>query len=290
MRRKLMRVGFLGLGQMGGPMCDHVIAAGHQVTVFDPYAPAVAPRVKAGARAASTPAEAARDAESVHIVVRDDAQAIDSITGSDGVLDGVGPATIVVLHATVAPATVRSIHAACQARGVRMVDAGISGGWMGAEAGTLYIMCGGDPADIAAVRPVLDCFGKHVTRFGDVGAGMAAKLARNLIHYDIWTGVHEGMAIAEAAGLDLKAFAHLCRESGLAAMIDLQTARDTTAPVDPAADAGATKELAKVITLGWKDLDDAFLLAEEVGCDTSIAHAARRRLGASMRLDMEPGD
>src|SRR5258708_12900261 len=106
-----MRVAFLGLGQMGGHMCDHVIAGGHSVTVFDPYPPAVEPRVKAGARVAATPAAAARDAEAICVVGRTDDQALASIAGPAGVLEGAPAGAILMLHSPLPPATARRVTA-----------------------------------------------------------------------------------------------------------------------------------------------------------------------------------
>ena len=101
------RVGFCGLGQLGGAVCDALLASEHEVTVFDPRAESVAPRVAAGARAAEDPAGAARDADVVIVFVRDDAQAVDAVTGPRGVLAGAPAGCVVVLHSTVGPATVR---------------------------------------------------------------------------------------------------------------------------------------------------------------------------------------
>jgi 3-hydroxyisobutyrate dehydrogenase-like beta-hydroxyacid dehydrogenase len=283
-----MRVGFLGLGEMGGPMASFVIGAGHDVALYDPVAAAVDARATDGVRIASSPAAAADGAEVVCVVVRDDAQALAAVAGPEGVLRSAAPGTIVLLHATVAPATVRSLGAACDERQVHLVDAGISGGKHGAEAGTLYVMCGGDEDAIAAARPVVDTYARHVVRFGDRGAGMAAKLARNLMHYDVFVAAHEGMALAEAAGLDLRAFEHLVRESGVPELIGFQLVKTTTAAVDPDDDPARTAWIAKTVELGWKDLDDAFALAAEVGADTSMAEVARRRYGPSMNLDRFP--
>jgi 3-hydroxyisobutyrate dehydrogenase len=277
-----MRVGFLGLGEMGGPMASFVIAAGHDVALYDPVPDAVAARLTPDARAASSPADAATGAEVVCVVVRDDEQAIAAVDGDDGVLRGAPPESVVVLHATVAPKTVRQLAQACAAAGVRFVDAGISGGSAGAQAGTLYVMCGGDAGAIEAARPVIETYAGHLVRFGDTGAGMAAKLARNLVHYSVWVSVHDGMALAEAAGLDLRAFEHLVRESGVPELVRLQLAKDTTAPIDVAADPERAAWLRKTVELGWKDLDDAFELADEVGVPVDVAVVARRRYGASM--------
>jgi 3-hydroxyisobutyrate dehydrogenase-like beta-hydroxyacid dehydrogenase len=285
-----MRVAFLGLGQMGGHMCDHVIAGGHDVTVFDPYEPAVEPRAKAGAKVAATPAAAARDAEAICVVVRTDDQALESIAGTDGVLDGAPAGAIVMLHSTVAPETVRQLHAACVAKGVRFIDAGISGGESGSQAGTLYLICGGDQATIDDAKPVLQCFAGHVVRFGDVGAGMAAKLARNMMQYATWVATYEAVGLAQAAGIDFDAFAHLVRETDVKNTAEFVLGRGTGTLLDPDRDAEAVRGATATIGLGFKDLKDAFLLADEVGADVALARAARPRFGRAMGVDLTPDD
>jgi 3-hydroxyisobutyrate dehydrogenase-like beta-hydroxyacid dehydrogenase len=285
-----MRVAFLGLGQMGGHMCDHVIAAGHDVTVFDPYEPAVAPRAKAGAKVGASPAAAARDAEVVCVVVRTDEQALESIAGADGVLDGVPANAIVMLHSTVAPETVRALHRACTAKGVRFIDAGISGGEPGSKAGTLYLICGGDQATIDAAKPVLQCFANHIVRFGDIGAGMAAKLARNMTQYAMWVATFEGVALAEAAGIDAGAFAHLIRETEVKDTAEFVLSRGTSALIDVDENPDAAAAARPTVGLGFKDLKDAFLLADEVGADVSVARAARPKFGRAMGVELHPED
>ena len=286
----MTKVAFLGLGEMGGPMASHVIAAGHDVALYDPVRAAIDARLTGAARAAATPADAASGAAVVCVVVRDDAQSLGSISGADGVLESAAPGSVVLLHATVAPATVRTLADACDARGVRFVDAGISGGAAGAIEGTLYVMCGGDPEAIDDARPVIDTYARHVVRFGETGAGMAAKLARNFMHYQVWVAAFEGMALAESAGIDLRAFEHLCRESGVPKLIELQLAKSTTAPIDAGDDPDRAAWALKTITLGWKDLDDAIALARDVDRADVIdaALAARQRYGLSMGLDVAP--
>ena len=285
-----MRVAFLGLGQMGGHMCDHVIAGGHDVTVFDPYEPAVEPRAKAGAKVATTPAAAARDAEAICVVVRTDAQALESIAGPDGVLDGAPAGAIVMLHSTVAPETVRKLNDACVAKGVRFIDAGISGGESGSQAGTLYLICGGDQATIDDAKPVLQCFAGHVVRFGDIGAGMAAKLARNMMQYATWVATYEAVALAQAAGIDFDAFAHLVRETDVKNTAEFVLSRGTGSLLDPDRDDAAVRGATATVGLGFKDLKDAFHLADEVGADVALARAARPRFGRAMGIDLTPDD
>ncbi len=284
-----MRVGFLGLGQMGGSMCDHVLAAGHAVAVHDPYEPAVTPRAAAGRGSAFRPPMPRRGAEVVCVVVRDDAEARDAIADPvTGVVAGAAPGTVVLLHSTVAPATVRSLGEVCDGAGLRFVDAGISGGAHGAAAGTLYLMCGGDQGVIDAARPVLDCYADHVVRFGDLGAGMAAKLARNMAFYAVWTAVHESQALAEAAGLDLAAFRHLCATTDVTDAVGYVLARPTAGPIDQDAEPDRAAAARHTIGLGWKDLAGALDLARELDVDVPLAAATRRTWGPATGLPVEP--
>jgi 3-hydroxyisobutyrate dehydrogenase len=254
---------------------------GVEVSVFDPDPTVVGPRVAAGAREASSPADAARDVDAVCIVVRDDAQVLAVVRGPDGVLAGMGDDAVVVLHSTVAPGTVRTLDALCRERGVRFIDAAI-GAARGRETGEMSAMCGGDEATIDAVRPVLSTYAKDIVRFGDLGAGMAAKLSRNMIQYSLWAVVHEGAALASAAGIDRDAFVELVRTSGVLSDDNAAMRAGGVTTEDPSG------RLARTVTLAWKDLDDAFALADEVGMDTPMARLAKREIGPSVGLALTP--
>jgi 3-hydroxyisobutyrate dehydrogenase len=270
-------------------MCDHVLARGHEVTVHDPYAPAVAPRQAAGARVASSPADAARGADVVCVVVRDDAEARSAVADPvDGVVAGAAPGTAVLLHSTVSPGTIRDLAALCSVAGLTFLDAPISGGREGAVAGTLVVMCGGTPAAVDAVRPVVESFASEVVRFGDVGAGMAAKLARNAAFYTVWCALHEAMALAEAAGLDLAAFARLVRGTGVPDVHRSVLDRPTTQPFDEAEDPERAAAARHTLALGWKDLAAALQLADELGVAAPFAATARRSYGAANGLPVDP--
>jgi 3-hydroxyisobutyrate dehydrogenase len=127
-----------------------------------------------------------------------------------------------------------------------------------------------------------------VVRFGDVGAGMAAKLARNMAFYSVWCSLHEAHALAEAAGLDLEAFAHLCRATDVASAVEYVIARPTAAPFDPAADPERAAFARHTIGLGWKDLAGALALAAELDVDVPLAEDARRTWGAATGIPVEP--
>jgi 3-hydroxyisobutyrate dehydrogenase-like beta-hydroxyacid dehydrogenase len=283
-----VKVGWLGVGRMGGPMCDQVIAAGHDVTIFDPFPDAVAPRVARGAHAAATPAAAAAGAEAVGVVVRDDQQALTALLGGSGVFAGAPRGARVLLHSTLAPETVRTLYAAGLDAGVDVLDVPISGGTEGAAAGTLFVMAGGDPESIDAVRPLLDSFSSEVARFGDVGAGMAAKLVRNMLHYTLWGATQEAMELAEAAGLDLAAMAHMVRATKGATYHDVLLDRPSARPFDPDRDPARTAWTEAYVRLAWKDLADAFHLADELGVAVPVSRTAPRAFGAAMGRPLEP--
>ncbi len=284
------RVAFCGLGQLGGPVCDVLLGSVHRVTVYDPRPDAVAPRVAAGAHPAASPADAARDADVSIIFVRDDAQALDAVTGPQGILAGAPRGSVVVLHSTVAPATVRTLDLACRGAHVGFVDAGVSRGGERSP-GSLYAMCGGDAEVIDAVRPVLGVYCTDIVRFGDTGAGMRAKLVRNAIRYAVWAVQHEGFALAEAAGLDLRAMEHLYRATfGTVADDDVVLRRGTTVPLSPrdtTADPAQLAFLRDIVLLGWKDLDDALHLAHEIGHDVPMIRHTRTALGPAFGLALD---
>ena len=167
------RVAVIGLGRMGGPIADHVIAAGHDVTVFDVSPEAMAPRLEAGARACSSPAEAADGARFVDIIVFDDAQTVEVVDGPDGVLRSLEPGATICVHTTVTLDTIHDLASRAEAGGVTLLDAGISGGEEGAKSGTLLTMVGGAADAVDAARPVLEAFSKEVIHPGPLGAGMA---------------------------------------------------------------------------------------------------------------------
>jgi 3-hydroxyisobutyrate dehydrogenase-like beta-hydroxyacid dehydrogenase len=268
-------------------MCRHVLDGGFSVTVCDPDAVRTASLVAAGAKAAPAPADAAQDASIVCIVVRNDEQAKAVVSGPAGVLSSLPTGGLVLLHSTVAPTTVRLIASACAEAGVRFVDAAISGAATGAASGTLYVMCGGARDDIDDASVVMKCFAAHITRFGEVGAGMAAKLARNLAHYAVNAALDEAMVLAERANIDLSLFADLVRQSRLWPAVEVRLDRTTTAPVgrqDPSYDVRrAYADLAR------KDLEDAFVLAEECDATTPIARAAYATVDATLQIEPTTG-
>jgi len=208
-----MRIGFVGLGNMGGPMAANLLAAGHDVAGFDVVAERIADVERRGGRVASSPADASRDAELVSIVVLDGEQLDAVASGRDGVLAGVAPGAVVAVHSTVHPDAVARVAAAVPP-GVDVLDAPISGGIPGARDARLAIMVGGDADAFARARPAFEAMGTLVLHLGLPGAGLAAKLARNLIGYVSFLAAQEGRWLADAADVDLDVLMQILEHTG----------------------------------------------------------------------------
>jgi 3-hydroxyisobutyrate dehydrogenase len=287
------QVSFCGLGNLGAPICAGLVASVHTVRAFDTRPEALAPLVAQGAIGCASPADAARGADVHVVIVRDDTQALACVTGHDGILTTARAGSVLASHSTVAPETIRTLASASAEAGVCFVDVGVSRG-AGRQIGEIYAMCGGDAATIDAIRPVLDVYCSDVVRFGEIGAGMRAKLIRNALRYALWGALYEGMALAEAAGLDLAAMAHLYRGTlGMTSDDEMVISRQTMRPVDlddPTASPEFVARMSDAVTLGWKDLDDAFLLAAEFGLDLPTARAARPLFGPALGVALYESD
>jgi 3-hydroxyisobutyrate dehydrogenase len=198
-----MRVAVIGLGTMGAPMARHLLAAGHEVTVHNRTRSREEPLEAAGARRAESPSAAAAEAEAVLTCVSDTPDLEHILLGPGGVAEGLAPGGLVVDCSTVSPAATAAIAARLRERGIGLVDAPVSGGSEGAERGTLTIFCGGTDADVARARRLLEAFGSRITHLGPSGAGQVAKAVNQVMIAGTYASVGEGIALAEAAGLQL---------------------------------------------------------------------------------------
>lgn len=195
-------IGFIGLGNMGGPMAARLVAAGHQVRGFDAQPAALAGLKAAGGEAAGSLAESVADAEAVITMLPAGAH-VRAVLGE--VLPLLPPGALVVDSSTIDVGTARAMHGAAAERGCPMLDAPVSGGTAGAAAGTLTFMCGGDAAAFERARPLLAAMGKAVVLAGGPGAGQAAKVCNNLILGISMVAVAEAFALAERLGLSAQA-------------------------------------------------------------------------------------
>ncbi len=171
-----MKLGYIGIGLMGKPMVLRLLAAGHEVTVWNRSKEKLALVLEKGAKAAGSPAEVARASEIVMLCVTDQNAAEDVLFSPQGISQGGKSGLLVVDFSSIAPASAREFANRLNAKGIGMIDAPVSGGVPGAEKGTLVVMAGGKTEHIERVRPVVMQLAQRFTRMGDSGAGQVTKL------------------------------------------------------------------------------------------------------------------
>jgi 2-hydroxy-3-oxopropionate reductase len=198
----MAELGFIGLGAMGGPMARRLLDAGHRVAVFARRAEAMEPLVRCGAGACASPMEVAARSDVVFTMVTDTGAVEDVALGDRGVVHGSRAGAILIDHSTISPSGSRRIAAALAAKGVAMLDAPVSGGVTGAEAGTLSIMAGGDETVFERCRNLLSCLGQTIVYMGPAGAGQIAKACNQICIVVNQMGVAEALLLAERSGLD----------------------------------------------------------------------------------------
>ena len=202
----MSRIAFVGLGNMGGPMALNLIAAGHSLTVYDVWAGACDAAVAAGAAQAQTLSEAVTDQEVVVTMLPEGSHVRDVYIGQGGVLASVSAGTLLVDCSTIDVATARSVAADARGGGLEMLDAPVSGGTGGAEAGTLTFMVGGEADAFARALPILESMGKRIVHTGAAGNGQAAKICNNMVTGISMIAASEAYTLAERLGLDRNTF------------------------------------------------------------------------------------
>jgi 2-hydroxy-3-oxopropionate reductase len=201
-------IAFVGLGIMGGPMARHLAGAGHDVTGYNRSPEKTQPLVEAGGRAAASVTEAvsaAGGADVVALMLPDSPDVEAVLAGDGGVFDTAKPGTLVIDFSTIRPDVAADLAARASEKGLRMIDAPVSGGQAGAENAALSIMVGGAAEDVEAARPLLDVVGKTVVHVGPAGAGQTVKAANQLIVAGNIALVAEAITFLEAHGADLPA-------------------------------------------------------------------------------------
>ena len=279
-------VGFIGLGNIGAPMAERLIDWPGGLWVFDIAPAATRPFAEAGAHVAASVGELAERASIISVMVRDDGQVREVISGPDGIAEHAAPGTVVAVHSTIAPHTAPELVRSLRDSGLRLVDAPVSGGAMGAATGELAAMVGGDDGAVERCRPVFAAWASLVAHLGPIGAGTRAKLARNLLHFVSFAAVGEASRIAEAAGVDLLKLGEVVRHSdkvtGGPGAIML---RDTTNPI-PDGD-GLQSIFTHTRDLGEKDLRHAIDLAAELGEEAPLAATALGLVAAALGVPRE---
>ncbi|MCQ8187819.1 2-hydroxy-3-oxopropionate reductase [Streptomyces rugosispiralis] len=199
------KIAFIGLGIMGGPMAANLVTAGHTVTGYNRSRAAVDTLIAAGGRGADSIAEAVCDAEVVITMVPADPQVKEVVLGEGGVLEHAAPGTLLIDMSSITPQTSLEVDAAARDKGLRTLDAPVSGGEAGAIEGVLSIMVGGDPDDFADARPVFEALGSTIVHVGPHGAGQTVKAANQLMVAIHLQSLAEAVVFLENAGVDLKA-------------------------------------------------------------------------------------
>ena len=266
-----MRIAFIGLGHMGSGMAANLVKAGHDVRAFDLSAGAMEQAVKDGATAAQSLIQACRDAQAV-VTMLPAGKHVQEVYAQ---VFGTAPRDAILIDSsTIDVATARSVIADAAAQGYRMIDAPVSGGVAGAQAGNLTFMCGGSDDAFAAARPILEAMGKTVVHAGEAGAGQAAKLCNNMLLAITMIGTCEAFALAEKLGLKDQVFFDIASKSSGQSW-SMTSYCPVPGPV-PTSPANRDYQPGFAAGLMLKDLTLAMQAAQTVDADTPLgarAHA-----------------
>ncbi len=280
----LPSIAFAGIGLMGLRMCRRLLAAGYSLTVWNRSPDKCTPLVEAGARQANSPAELCATADIVLLCLADTDVVREVVFGPGGIAEGAREGQLLVDHSSLEPAATRAMASDLEARsGMRWIDAPVSGGTAGAEAGSLAIMAGGRAEDIERVRPVLMNLGQRLTRMGDVGTGQVTKACNQMIVACNALVIAEVVALAERSGVDASLIAPALA-GGFADSKPLQI----LAPQMAASEFEPIKWHVRTLL---KDLDTAVQLSREEGSATPITGLAAQLMrlhGSQGYLEQDP--
>jgi 3-hydroxyisobutyrate dehydrogenase-like beta-hydroxyacid dehydrogenase len=200
------RVGYIGLGDMGGAMASHLAPKGFDACVYDLDPKKMEPLAAAGAKTAGSCGEVGVHAEVLSVCVPGDPHVEAVLLGDQGALARMAKGSLVAIHSTVQPRTVERMAEAARERGIDVIDVCVTGGHAVAEKGELTLLVGGESALLEKARPVLEAYGTTVLHAGPLGAGAKLKLAVNLLTYVNWAAAAESYRLAKASGLDTEMF------------------------------------------------------------------------------------
>ena len=253
-----MKVGFIGVGNMGGPMCRNIIKrSNHQVTVFDLNPAALKTCTDLGGTAAKSVADATKGADVVMTSLPMPRDVEKVAMGDGGILANISKGQTFIDLSTNAPSMVKKIGEAFAAKGIAMLDAPVSGGTTGAEAATIAIMVGGDKKVFDDALPVLQSFSANVIHMGGLGSGTVAKLVNNMLSFCNMAALCEGMMLGTTYGLDPEKLLHvIANSSGNSNAIKNFTLRALKGHYSPPSFA---------LDLAYKDLRLALELGDELG-------------------------
>ena len=280
-----MRVGIIGVGQIGTSVGRRMLGAGHEVSIYDVRAEAMRELESRGARVCASPADLAAGCELICLAVLDDAQVEDALLGPGGAVEAPAADRIAAIHSTVRTSTVLRVAAAAAERGLQVIDAGVAGGHVSADRGEMVVTVGGPEAAYERVRPVFESFSHEVIHAGPLSAGMALKLVKNHISYAVMAASHEGMLLARRAGIGPEAVRRVVERTGLLAQFfepPLLLENPERHPADASAE--TVEHALKYTAMAHKDLDAVTVLGRELGLDLPVALGVRRAAANYFRL------
>jgi 3-hydroxyisobutyrate dehydrogenase len=294
-----MKVGFIGVGNIGAPIAGQLLRAGHALVVHDLRREAANTLLAAGATWSDTPAAFAAECEVVATCLPGPMEMEQVCFGPGGIIGHIKPGTLYIDHTTNSPALVRRVHAMLAARNVAMLDAPVSGGMEGAQTRDLLVMAGGDPAAFDRARPLLDAIAKRVLYIGGIGAGSIAKIMHNSASFTLDLVMVECWTAGVKAGIDAATIVDVFKEAALGHMMSLKVrlpatylrgdfdprfslalarkdlglalelARTTNTPMRLAA--LCEQEMIEAIGRGWANLDASiFLTLQEERADVQV--------------------
>jgi 3-hydroxyisobutyrate dehydrogenase-like beta-hydroxyacid dehydrogenase len=276
-----MRVGFIGLGNMGHAQAAEIARGGFDLAVYDAW-PQTLESFRGRARLAGSPAQVAHTADIVCVCVRDDEQVRAVIQGPEGLVSSIAPGALVLVHSTVSPATITAMAAATAERGAELIDAAVTRTRYGTAQGPFVLtMTAGDPALTERARPVLSTFSTQVVHAGPLGAGMALKITNNFVTWLHVLTIQQAFALAQAGSVEIEK------------LREVMTGNGNLTPVSRAVidalvrDAGSMSEERRAFAesqgkIGEKDLELALEFARAGGVNLSLARYAREGILRSM--------
>jgi 3-hydroxyisobutyrate dehydrogenase-like beta-hydroxyacid dehydrogenase len=272
--------GVIGLGAIGGGVATCLARAG-MLTAVNDLTPAIVERWPTIGQVTGSNAEVGRLADTVLIAVLSADQVIEVLSGPDGVLSQARPAMNIVVLSTVSLTDLKRIRAITDAAGVGLIDSGVTGGPKAAENG-LICLVGGDEKPLAAVMPVIDAFARSVSVMGGPSAGMAAKIARNIVVYGSARAGYEAAALCKAAGIDVHQLTRVIEDSADAVGGPMMM---MGRPLDPLTDEGEGKLRLYVLGQLDKDLEAALDLGATLGVELPLAKLTRETGRAVVGLE-----
>lgn len=269
-----MKIAFIGLGNMGSGMCANLVEAGHEVRAFDLNSEAVAAAIEAGAKGATSIAEAVAECEAVVSMLPAGKHVLSVYFDADGVAENAQAGALFLDCSTIAVEDARAAAEEARARGFEMVDAPVSGGVAAAAGGTLTFMVGGSDTGFAEAKPILEAMGKTIVHAGGAGNGQVAKIANNMLLGISMIATSEAFTLAEKLGLDAQTFFDISSKAS-GQNWSMTSYCPAPGPV-PTAPSNRNYEPGFAVDMMLKDLRLADGAAESVGADTRFGAMAKQ--------------